>query len=223
MATADPPTVLPFEFVAGHVALDFINTVSWGGERLSEERLDSYGQLLKWVREARLPIDVRLLDARARAAPHAAARALAEARALRAQLHRLFHARSRAAGLPKALLDGLNRRLADALARLELQEVHDAGRARLAWRVRTSRALDAPLHWIVWEAAALLATGERIKRCANPTCGWVFLDHSRRGNRRWCEMAICGSRHKARRSYRRLKRRSVRARRAKPPSASPAD
>lgn len=209
MIAVDDRTALPFEFLAGHMALDFTNTVGWGGESLSEERLDSYGRLLTWVKEARLPIDVGLLGQGARVEPKAASRVLSEARALRADLHELFHARSRAASLPTGLVDGLNRRLADARARIELQEIHETGRAHLAWRVRNARALDAPIHWIVWEAAALLATNERIKRCANPNCGWVFLDHSRRGNRRWCDMAVCGSRHKARTYYRRQKRRAL--------------
>ena len=33
--------------------------------------------------------------------------------------------------------------------------------------------------------------------CASDACGWVFLDPSHR--RRWCTMAVCGNRAKARR------------------------
>jgi predicted RNA-binding Zn ribbon-like protein len=30
-------------------------------------------------------------------------------------------------------------------------------------------------------------------------CGWVFLDRSRNGSRRWCAMADCGTQAKSRR------------------------
>ena len=34
----------------------------------------------------------------------------------------------------------------------------------------------------------------RLRRCppAAGGCGWVFLDHSRNGSRRWCSMDECG-------------------------------
>jgi predicted RNA-binding Zn ribbon-like protein len=40
---------------------------------------------------------------------------------------------------------------------------------------------------------------ERLKRCPGPGCGWLFLDHSKNGSRRWCAMATCGNRTKGRR------------------------
>jgi predicted RNA-binding Zn ribbon-like protein len=41
----------------------------------------------------------------------------------------------------------------------------------------------------------------RLRRCPPDAggCGWVFLDHSRNGSRRWCRMADCGTTAKARR------------------------
>lgn len=38
----------------------------------------------------------------------------------------------------------------------------------------------------------------RIKVCAEPTCRWAFLDLSRNGSRRWCDMSECGNRAKNR-------------------------
>lgn len=35
---------------------------------------------------------------------------------------------------------------------------------------------------------------ERLRSC--PRCGWLFLDTSRGGKRRWCSMQICGNREK---------------------------
>ncbi|MDV9173795.1 CGNR zinc finger domain-containing protein, partial [Streptomyces sp. W16] len=36
----------------------------------------------------------------------------------------------------------------------------------------------------------------RVRDCAGPTCGALFLDTSRPGNRRWCSMGTCGNRAK---------------------------
>lgn len=58
---------------------------------------------------------------------------------------------------------------------------------------------------LLWEVAAstieLLGQGplDRVGEC--PSCGWVFLDTSKNGRRRWCSMATCGSRNKAHRYY----------------------
>lgn len=46
---------------------------------------------------------------------------------------------------------------------------------------------------------------DRIRVCANDTCRWIFYDESRAGRRRWCDMATCGNRAKARRHRERQK------------------
>jgi len=45
----------------------------------------------------------------------------------------------------------------------------------------------------------LVAQADRLRRCASPTCRWLFLDRSKNHSRVWCEMASCGSRAKMRR------------------------
>ena len=37
---------------------------------------------------------------------------------------------------------------------------------------------------------------ERVRECADPTCGALFVDNSRPGKRRWCSMGACGNRAK---------------------------
>jgi predicted RNA-binding Zn ribbon-like protein len=53
---------------------------------------------------------------------------------------------------------------------------------------------------IVTTVAESAARGDwtRIKLCAAPDCRWAFYDASRNGRGRWCEMAVCGNRHKTR-------------------------
>jgi len=43
----------------------------------------------------------------------------------------------------------------------------------------------------------------RIRIC--PNCHWLYLDASRNRSRRWCDMKVCGNRHKARRHYHRVR------------------
>ncbi|HEX5849391.1 MAG TPA: CGNR zinc finger domain-containing protein [Rubrobacter sp.] len=39
----------------------------------------------------------------------------------------------------------------------------------------------------------------RLKACGNPDCLWIFYDSSKNGLGRWCDMQLCGARHKMRR------------------------
>ncbi|SCG69308.1 CGNR zinc finger domain-containing protein [Micromonospora halophytica] len=45
----------------------------------------------------------------------------------------------------------------------------------------------------------------RVKACSMENCRWVYFDRSPAGRRRWCDMAVCGSRAKMR-AYRAAKR-----------------
>jgi predicted RNA-binding Zn ribbon-like protein len=63
------------------------------------------------------------------------------------------------------------------------------------------------LEWILnpifRSATDILVSDElkRIKACADPDCGWLFIDVSRNKSRRWCDMQDCGNRAKASRFY----------------------
>jgi predicted RNA-binding Zn ribbon-like protein len=58
---------------------------------------------------------------------------------------------------------------------------------------------------VVLDAADLIASDhERLRYC--PACDWLFEDQTRNGQRRWCDMADCGCRDKARRYYRRVQK-----------------
>jgi predicted RNA-binding Zn ribbon-like protein len=70
---------------------------------------------------------------------------------------------------------------------------------------------EEPLEDVLWpvaQSAAELLTSdamERVKECRNQQCTWLFVDRSRNGSRRWCDMKDCGNRAKARRHYARQK------------------
>jgi predicted RNA-binding Zn ribbon-like protein len=48
---------------------------------------------------------------------------------------------------------------------------------------------------------AFSESAKRVKVCGN--CGWLFLDRTRNGSKRWCMPDLCGSRTRSRRYYRR--------------------
>jgi predicted RNA-binding Zn ribbon-like protein len=133
--------------------------------------------------------------------PDAAAHALARALDLRATIHSLFFAVASGKGSDPEALTILNGWLAETPA-----EVHaaDVATGKFTWGfAEEAHDLAAMLPPVGWSAAQLLTSTElsRVRTCGNETCGWLFLDQSRKHNRRWCEMRTCGNRAKARRFY----------------------
>ncbi|WP_343968651.1 CGNR zinc finger domain-containing protein [Kribbella koreensis] len=86
--------------------------------------------------------------------------------------------------------------VATAFADYPLQLVHDdAGGLRIA--ARSGRPwLDTLVETVV--VAVGRGDWSRVKLCAAPDCRWAFHDTSRSGRGRWCDMNICGNRHKTR-------------------------
>jgi len=54
---------------------------------------------------------------------------------------------------------------------------------------------------ILASALRLLSSPDlgRLRECAAERCGRLYLDHTKNRSRRWCDMATCGNRAKARR------------------------
>jgi predicted RNA-binding Zn ribbon-like protein len=190
----------PFAFVGGDPALDLVNTVDWTDRGPVHERIPDYPALLAWA------VAVGVVPAQtAERLRHAAAAGpgeahLAHAKALRVRgLLRdvLSPDRTRQA----TALRALNPLLGDALGRLELvTKGARTRRLRWEWRGMDTR-LDAVLWPVLRSAAELLASDEadRIRTCGGPDCGWMYVDRSRNGLRRWCQMRTCGTREKSRR------------------------
>lgn len=78
---------------------------------------------------------------------------------------------------------------------------------------------DGKIHWtlsvaperalairavLTWDALNKERPG-RLRPCANDECRLFLIDHSKAGTARWCSMAICGNRMKARRHYQRAR------------------
>lgn len=230
MPTSGAPSVesagRPLRFVGGDVSLDLVNTVDWTPRGLVHERLVDYRQLLAWALGAGVVSleELSRLRSRAEARPQAAAAAYDHARALRGTLQQLF--RSIAEGDPSSeAWQAFNDEVSATLSRLRVAPARSApsrGGARraaggrvAAWSwIGQGEALDSVLWPVVWSASRLVTSDEasRIRVCAGPDCGWVYVDRSRNGLRRWCEMKTCGTAAKSRRRRNRQQREALRGR-----------
>ncbi|MFF6959059.1 ABATE domain-containing protein [Streptomyces sp. NPDC008317] len=178
---------------AGRLCLDYLRTLRYRGTPAVTEELADPEALIAWVRQCGPCSDVP-------ATPPTPAR-LREARALREAVHALVSA-AMAPGREPGAAPGSG--LGDtARARLNRAAAHAVPAPRLApsgdlqWHA--DDPLTATLALIARDALDLAATPEllpRLRPCASPTCGAVFLDQSRPGTRRWCSMDVCGNQAK---------------------------
>ncbi|MEO3810955.1 CGNR zinc finger domain-containing protein [Sphaerisporangium sp. B11E5] len=214
-----PLDVCELPLVGGHPALDLVNTIERGAPPDStpppHDFLSDPSALLRWSVAAGLISDAEAgpVGRAWHDDPAAAHAALAAVRDIREGLHVVMVATIRpadggAAGGPGgdpitagAALVALHERWSGAAARAALVlDPGDPPRVRLTYgtvpaMLVPDRAAEAALD--VLRTAGL----PRVRRCPVPEggCGWLFLDQSRNGSRRWCRMADCGTTAKARR------------------------
>lgn len=173
--TASRPTDRAgFRFRGGHPALNLTATLAARTKAVPRELLNETGDLLRWLSESGLPCT------------GATEADLALARRLREAIYALARAR----------LEDRD----DAFARETLNEIAALPPLvpRLAPDGRVAREGDATrmLATIAREAVLLLGSDARIRACEGDGCSLLFVDASRRGDRRWCSMAGCGNRAK---------------------------
>lgn len=193
--------------VGGHPAIDLVNTVE---PRLPvagrHDHLDTPAALLSWARRAGLADEAEAAEiSRAWSeSPEAADSALASVIRIREALFTTL-----APGLgpdyaqaeTEQALEYLSLRWSAATARSSLQLGSQGARgARLV--VGSAPALLIPDRAAAIAVDLLCHTDlGRLGICPpeHHGCGWLFLDRSRNGSRRWCTMEACGSFEKARR------------------------
>jgi predicted RNA-binding Zn ribbon-like protein len=182
------------------VCVDFANTVEWRGGSSPIERMPDYDHFLRWgVKSTALsPTVAESLRREAETHPRQAEAAFTDAIALREAIYRVLFAVAN--NLPRRPEDVelLNRWYQQAMSHKGLA---DAGDYFLWTWEGEGRSLHA-LTWRIAQSAGNLLTSRfagRIKSCPGESCAWLFVDTSRNGSRRWCEMQICGNRAKVRR------------------------
>jgi predicted RNA-binding Zn ribbon-like protein len=176
--------------------VDFVNTLHWS-EGAPIELIGTDAQLAAWLAEHGLG-----------------------AQGLAGRLPAVHRLRARARAVTEALATGRTPPVA-AMAALEAALGAPPGHLALvgadAPRPRLAFATDAPdadllACRVALSLATFLGSGDRrrLKLCANPGCGFAFLDTSTNATRRWCYMRYCGNRLKARAFRRRRRQRSGR-------------
>lgn len=196
----------PFEFSGGNLALDFVNT--WGDRaRPGTDQLDSFQRVVDFAREAGLmnKSRARTFAAAGKRDNGSASEALRAARRLRESLYGLFSSQVRGCAPEPEDLARVNRCIRSAFPNLEIRTLGEG----LAWTGDgASTRLESLLWPIIRSAAELLTSPEigLVHECEGADCTWLFLDRSRTGQRRWCSMASCGNRAKARRHYQRQRK-----------------
>jgi predicted RNA-binding Zn ribbon-like protein len=199
---SDLETPEPARTLGGTLCLDFINANIPSQTTPPNSIVPyTYTDLTSWGLEIGfLSIEqARQLERLAKRNTEHASNTMRRNNHMRQILHRIFS--SLAAHLEPAegdlekLLEAHTRAVAAATL------VSVGGVYKLHWAVKNDTEII--LHAISHDAIRLLgdATLERVKAC--PDCGWLFLDLSRNGSRRWCSMDTCGARDKMRRYYQR--------------------
>lgn len=193
-------TAANVRLVGGHACLDFVNTVDSRLDGLGPDLLRSFSDLAAWAEHARVldQATAARFESAANASPQEAEQALERAKLLREALYAILLAE--AGGQPPGPHDVA---LLDAAHARACPERHLAGSSEgVIWTWRQNRHLDAIAHRLTLGAAEfLLARPKRraVRECTGPNCGWLFLDTSRGGRRRWCADETCGVLNRVRR------------------------
>jgi predicted RNA-binding Zn ribbon-like protein len=181
-----------------HPALDFVNSTATPARETIELIGDGQGYL-RWLELAGLISTGEREALQVKYSPGDLDRAAAAATGLREWLRPLI-ARW-AAGDPAApsgeQVAHLNKMLAAAS---EYPQLARTDGAVTLTRRRTWATPQALLALPAGAAADLLAHGDRslVRNCEGPACTLWFYDRTKAHQRRWCSMALCGNRAKAR-------------------------
>lgn len=195
------------------LCLELLKTRGWEPRDREDDVLDSDTRFLAWTRRKGVltPADTRALRERDGSRIWSE-EVLSEVRGLRQLLHRVFTdvaegrlpRRDDLSTLEAVLTDSGQRRVIVPGGEGELTwswQGVESTPAEVSGEARLSAARSRILGRIARSAADLLTSGEldRVKVCDAHDCGWFFVDVSRNKSRRWCDMAGCGNRDKARR------------------------
>ena len=189
----------PFQLVAGHTALDLVNTLDWRFRASgAEDLLAGYDDLLRFAAQSEILTAKQIRQILRNGLDSAAAGALVACRELREAAAEILYARvdSRApAGSQIKIVEHFFKQARDR------QRMAWSG-SELVWEWPPSECgPDLPL-WILAISTGSLLLSEQmhfLRACEKPDCRWLFLDTSKNHSRRWCDMKICGNRMKARR------------------------
>ncbi len=198
--TKGKPYAETFRCPGGALCLDFCNSGEGTRRASGTDWIASFADLVDWLEAAQAVTGsqaARLREAGA-GSPRAATQVWSRAIKFREALFRVLKAKAEGGKVAR-----------EDLSDIEAEHARAVSFARLSWAGETYRwsldpsaaALDAAMQPLVESAVSLLTSAklERLRRCGNSTCYWLFIDETRNHSRRWCEMASCGNVLKVRR------------------------
>lgn len=199
------PLIDELRLDGGVLCLDFVNTVPDRKDGSGRDLLKSCQDLLYWARKARI-IDATsytALDRSIRERERAARDFFSEAIQLRSLIYHLFYPISQGHKVKSADLDAFNKVMARLSTHLVVIPSQQGFAQRWQFEPHQLQMITAP---ILKSAQDVLLSDKlhRVKEC--PNCGWLFLDGTKNGKRRWCSMEDCGSQVKALEYYYRKKK-----------------
>lgn len=168
--------------IAGNLALDLANTISWRGTAREIDHLADADGILAWARTAGLIAGFPL--------PASQRKKLVD------DVYRLRGAIDQAGA---AIAQGATP------SKRALATIRDFAARSLAGATLTGSpagfdfaGTDRIIGPLAWAALDLLRGDEldRLKQCPPDDCRFLFIDRTKNGSRRWCSMAACGDRAK---------------------------
>jgi predicted RNA-binding Zn ribbon-like protein len=194
-----------FQLVAGHLALDFANTLDY---RYDPDRLidllPSYERFLVFCRQSGVITATQMRKLLDGLSEFDSQRVLREVIEFRETLYLLILSAVHGRRPDESHVRALNRVFSEAPAFDEV--VWHKRRFVRSVRDVTERP-DGPLRLVVQAAVVLITSSDidNVRECSEKTCRWFFMDRSRNHSRRWCDMQLCGNRSKAKRFYARTR------------------
>lgn len=178
----DPSLTLPHR-IAGNLALDLANTISRRGTPDEKDHLADIAGVLTWARAAGLIDDAAVFTSMERDT------LFENVLQLRSAIDRAGAAIAEGRVVPPDALATIRDLASRSLAAASLS----GAPVRLEFK-----GVDRILGPLSWSALDLLRGAEldRLKMCPPDDCRWLFIDRTKNGSRRWCEMATCGNRAK---------------------------
>jgi predicted RNA-binding Zn ribbon-like protein len=185
------------------LCLDFLNTIYHRFKTPLESYLKNFGDLLCWGKRVGVLSEDQygVLAKRAAENPtEAEAFFASEAMEIRALLDRIFYPIAQREEVSAQDMEAFNRQVSFYLAHAQVQPLTGGYGFGWSWPENSYFWITAP----VIKTAYDFLMSDQLRRIGScPKCGWLFLDVTKNGKRRWCSMEDCGSAAKAKDYYHR--------------------
>jgi predicted RNA-binding Zn ribbon-like protein len=187
--------------LAGHYALDFINTLEGRFHpKGPREYIKTYSELVRFAERANgmtpWVADHLVREIGLRSGEHI----LKCAKTMREHFAEGCYARVQGKYPARETVDGISHSLTNSIEMVEwIPQNRILTRRHWSWIRGMDKGAEIPLSTLAGVILDFVKYADltKMKMCENEQCKKLFLDKSKNHRRRWCEMSRCGSRAKA--------------------------